>query len=1004
MKKINILLFFIYLIQALFISSDEYNYILKIQSPINNIGCNYYIDDNYYFSFSFLAITTGFSKGLKFNLPLENPNYAFFDCEVPANNDNDETEITCKINPQIFPVFDENNYTLPINLESIKSTIKIEDWYDNIGNNPNLGKPDCQPEYSYKFTKNNEISFSIGVDEKGQKILVGKGTFEISSDNINYLKLNGETTYHINPYIEIDGNYKYAECIIYPYNENSGNDEIRCIVIGENIIKFFPTLSKETINNEYFRLEINEQIDLDIPSDYYKMTIQGDLNIIGCKDFEKENKKYGFSFPAITSGIIEGQVFYLPISIPNYAFAECTTHISENEEESTILCYINPTLFPIFNSTYILPSELNIIDSLITINVYNWKENIGKNPDIGFLAECLPNISYNFIKIKDEPFSVIPDIEKTHLIAKFNLENNFNPQTIKDLSKIYQLPIFIDDKLDFIECSIDFSQIFLIEIDCTVNENNNNRAKIFPTLLQEANINQYIKIDVYQEINLLIPTKDYTIIVQGGLTVIGCVEQEDDTKRYAFSFPALSTGFTKETQFILPLTRPSYAFAECIISASKIGETDTITCLISPKIFPIFNGTYNLPNNLNEIISTITINIYNWSFHIGDDPIIGFPDNCIPHVFYKFTKKKDEPFSVTLDEKGTKIIEGKGIFEISSENQNYPKLNTSYQFNPALFIDDKLGYADCLVTTNNNDDKIICSIMGEQKALFFPTLAQENSNNKFCLIDIYEEVDIYVPGAYIIEIVDNYIPFNCIQLEDGTKIYGFYLFAITSGFKNGGKFNIYLNNPYYAYAECSFSITNPEDKRQKIMCSFNTQLFPLFKRTFLDLPTKIESIDSIIIKNWEKYVGSFSHFELDSCYPEYLFQFTKNNKKFSKEITDKGEVLLVGKGAFKIISNNPNYLNSNEGYNYYQFNPTIIVDNSYEKIRCMIYVNIGNPNEDSTFECIFNGIETAEFFPTLSEEEIHKALVRIDISEEINILGDSYYKLSILLLICLFLF
>ena len=46
----------------------------------------------------------------------------------------------------------------------------------------------CQPVYSYKFTKNNEISFSIGVDEKDQKILVCRGIFEISSDNINYLK------------------------------------------------------------------------------------------------------------------------------------------------------------------------------------------------------------------------------------------------------------------------------------------------------------------------------------------------------------------------------------------------------------------------------------------------------------------------------------------------------------------------------------------------------------------------------------------------------------------------------------------------------------------------------------------------------------------------------------------------------------------------------------------------------------------------------------------------
>ena len=51
---------------------------------------------------------------------------------------------------------------------------------------------------------------------------------------------------------------------------------------------------------------------------------------------------------------------------------------------------------------------------------------------------------------------------------------------------------------------------------------------------------------------------------------------------------------------------------------------------------------------------------------------------------------------VNLDEKGQKILESKGVFEIFSENQNYPKLSsTSYKFNPALFIDKKFGYADC---------------------------------------------------------------------------------------------------------------------------------------------------------------------------------------------------------------------------------------------------------------------------------------------------------------------
>ena len=1004
MKNINFLLYFIYLVQALFISSDDYNYILKIQSSINNIGCNYYIDDYYYFSFSFSALTIGFSKGLKFNIPLEHPNYAFFECEVPANNDNEEALINCIINPQIFPLFDENNYTLPIELESIDSTIKIEDWYGYIGNNPNLGKSDCQPEYSYKFTKNNEIPFSIGVDEKGQKILVGKGTFEISSDNLNYLKLKEEITYHISPYIEIDGKDGYADCIVYPYNENSGIDEIRCIVRGKNKVAFFPTLPQETISKEYFRLEINEQVNLDIPSDYYKMTIKGDLNIIGCKDFEKETKKYGFSFPAITSGIIEGQNFTLPLTNPNYAFAECIVHNWEGEETSTILCYINPAIFPLFNETFTLPSELNIIDSIITINVYNWKDNIGKNSDIGFSEECLPSISYNFKKIKDEPFSFIPDNGKIHLLAQFNLENNnFNFQNIKDLSLIFQLPIFIDDKFDHVECSIDFSQIFLVEIDCIVSENNKN-AIIFPTLLKEASINQYIKMDIYQEINLLMPTGDYIINIQGGLTTIGCVEQEDGIKSYNFTFPANTSGFTKETLFFLPLSRPSYAFAECIVSASKIGETDTIICSISPKIFPILDGTYNLPKDLKEILSTITINIYNWAYQIGNNPVIGFPDKCLPHIFYKFTKKNDEPFQVTPDKNGKKIIESKGVFEISSENQNYLQLGTSFQFNPALFVDEKLVYADCLVTTNNNDDRIICSITGEQKALFFPTFAGENNNNKFALIDIYEEIDLDPPEEYVIEIIDKYISFNCIKLENGTKTYGFYLFANTYGFKNGGKFIIKLENPNYAYAECSFSFKNQEDQKQEIMCSFNTQLFPLFKRTFFDLPTKIEAIGSIIIKNWEKYVGSFPHFELDTCYPEYLFQFTKNDKKFITGRTDTGQALLFFKGTFKIISNNLDYLNSNQGFDYYQLYPTIIIDNAYKKITCMIYANIGNNNEDSEFECIFDGYGKALFFPTLSEEDFHKALVRIDISEEVYLLHDSYFRLSILILLSLFLF
>ena len=1004
MKKIIFLIFFIYKVQSILISSDQYNYSLKIQSTINNIGCNF-IDNNYYFTFSFLALTTGFSNGLKFNLPSENPNYAFFICEVPPNKDNELANITCTINPQIFPVFEENNYTLPIELDSISSIIKIEDWNNNIGNNSNLGKSDCQPQYSYKFTKNNETSFSIGIDEKKNKILVGKGTFEIFSDNLNYLKINEETNYHINPYIEIDGNYGYADCIVKPYNENSGNDEIRCTINGENKVKFFPTLPKEKINNEYFRLEINEQVDLIEPSDYYKLIIQGDLNIIGCETFEDENKKYGFSFPAITSGIIEGQIFYLPLSNPNYAFAECITHISENEELSTILCYINPTIFPMFEGTYILPGDLNIINSLITINVYNWKDNIGKSPDIGFSSECLPSISYNFTKTKDKPFSVIPDKEKIHLKAKFNLENYLDNQKTSDLSLIFKLPIFLDDIFDYAECSIDFSLIYIVELDCTVK---GNKAIIFPTLLQDIKINQYIKLDIYQEINLLIPEGDYTINIQGELTTIGCIEKEDGIKKYSFNFPALTTGFSEETQFILPLLNPSYAFAECIIPVSKIGENDTITCLISPKIFPIFEGNYILPNDLKEITSSITINLYNWLYQIGENPVIGFPDECFPHIFYKFTKKKDEPFLVNLDEKGQKILESKGVFEIFSENQNYPKLSsTSYKFNPAIFIDKKFGYADCLITINytNKDDKIICTIIGDQKALFFPTFAQENNNKKFGLIDIYEEVDTFIPTEEkIIEITDNYKPFNCIEMKEGNKIYGFYLSAKISGFKNGGKFKIHLENPNYAFVECSFSIKNQEDKNQNITCSLDAQLFPLFKRTVLALPTNIETIDSIIIKNWEKYAGSFPRFELDICYPKYLFQFTKNGRKFSLRRTDKDEVLLSGFGTFKMLSNNPNYVNSNEGYDNYQFNPIIIIDNDHVKVRCMVYVSIGNPNEENELECIFNGENKAHFFPTLTEEEIHKALVRIDINEEIDLLGASYYKLSILLLFFLFLF
>ena len=217
---------------------------------------------------------------------------------------------------------------------------------------------------------------------------------------------------------------------------------------------------------------------------------------------------------------------------------------------------------------------------------------------------------------------------------------------------------------------------------------------------------------------------------------------------YGFNFYAKTEGFKADyTYFRFLLAAPDYAYAECAIPASN-DQTQIIECFILASIFPLFDITkFILPKDIQIFGNTEEIYLENWS--ILSNKEINIVTECFVQYQYMYAVGDKEPFSLTEDELGMKMVSAQGTFSDEQYNR-LGKTEVEYPVEFYAFVDTGFTPISCIIYpfSNGGEDEINCFTDGIKKVVFFPTIATSKTEvNKFVRISMYREVSLV--GSFI---------------------------------------------------------------------------------------------------------------------------------------------------------------------------------------------------------------------------------------------------------------
>lgn len=219
--------------------------------------------------------------------------------------------------------------------------------------------------------------------------------------------------------------------------------------------------------------------------------------------------------------------------------------------------------------------------------------------------------------------------------------------------------------------------------------------------------------------------------------IIPCKEF-DNTPYYGLYFDALVTGFSKADKIYFSLASPKYITVECDVPAESSDE-QSVYCYVNADKFPQFQkNVVTLPANL-ETSNDVTIEDWNKYFSQNLDMTV---DVCSRKVEYSFTL--NSKFTSSCDDKGQNILSGNGSFKALSNSLTSSEPVT-YKFQPYIYSDNVLTYADCYVLkypdeNSSEEEEIKCAVIGNRNAIFFQTSSLVNDEGKYMVFDLGEGV------------------------------------------------------------------------------------------------------------------------------------------------------------------------------------------------------------------------------------------------------------------------
>lgn len=254
---------------------------------------------------------------------------------------------------------------------------------------------------------------------------------------------------------------------------------------------------------------------------------------------------------------------------------------------------------------------------------------------------------------------------------------------------------------------------------------------------------------------------------------------------------------------------------------------------------------------------------------------------------------------------------------------------------------------------------------------------------------------------YYVKIEDGIIqPFECMTQEDPFN-FNFYISISTQGFDKDYQFRMRLNEPNYAFADCTIfaSINGPlrsTSESEQMKCSINVILFPLFGR--VSLLTDYYGDGSFELDNWKEVIGLNNVVMEDTqqCYPQYtnIFEagfYTERctSERGTHELTIMGS--LEPKSQYEVLTIFP-YL--------------LVDDSKYRGATCTLSYIPQNSGDDYELKCQFEDGLSARFFPTMAYNEETGILFYIKESNNMQLSDcfSSFLKFSSLILLSFLLF
>ena len=244
-------------------------------------------------------------------------------------------------------------------------------------------------------------------------------------------------------------------------------------------------------------------------------------------------------------------------------------------------------------------------------------------------------------------------------------------------------------------------------------------------------------------------SEDYYIEPIGELQAIDCFPNEENSiYYYGFTFLALTSGFPKDESFYIFLDDPKHSFAQCNVNAVTAELEQQIYCYVIANHFPLFDiKSIVVPNVIKLGEENKHIQIENWKG--GEVPI---PSACYMPYTYEYTQNQNEIFTVTDNsdetQEDTKVLTAYGSFQSFSFSNN--KLTSSeYTIRPPVIVDDDFTNIDCTISpANGGEDLIECTVKGQKRVVFFPTMAMESSTlGEYIKFNVDQEVSLY--GSFI---------------------------------------------------------------------------------------------------------------------------------------------------------------------------------------------------------------------------------------------------------------